>query len=150
MTIKTSTLLYLLIVSVCFSVNSKAETNYPFSRLFTTSAERAYLDKLKQKINSNRANQVEITQDNAPNGQEIINNKGALLRLSGFIKRSDGQQQVWVNDKKLVNSDYLSGQLSSIKKSTINLKTKNKQIFIKVGQSWDPPKNEIIHVYKTK
>ena len=144
----------LVLNTVLFSPTlSVAEPSYPFSRLFTTEAERVYLDNLKKQINnpkntSHTTSETSATSDGAK--KTNTHNDETLLRLSGFIKRSDGQQQVWVNEKKLVNSDYLSGQLSSGKKSAIRLKTKGKQTFIKVGQSWNPPKDEIIHVYKKK
>jgi hypothetical protein len=117
----------------------------PFGRLFTTPAERATLDHLRQtrKIDPVNIEQPESVIEAAPS-------MPAEISVQGYVKRSDGKKgTVWVNQKP-VQENSSTGEVEVGKVPGIGggvqlkLPGISKSLNLKAGQVYDPETDRIL------
>lgn len=133
---------YLLISLICLS--NPVWGAEPFGRLFTTPAERATLDHLRQ---TRKIEPVNLDQP-----QEMIESAPILppeISVQGYVKRSDGKKgTVWINQKP-VQENSSSGELEvgKLPKSgnqvEIKVPSLDKSLKLKAGQAYDPETDSI-------
>lgn len=131
---------FFMLISVFLASTVEADSNaYPFSRVFTTQAERVLLDNNREKLLSGQSlDDVPVSElgdisvdDNAH--QEFI--------LSGLLVRGDGKTQVWINgESELTQSGKIHGSLGlkehALADKTVRLNYRDKYRTMKPGQVW--------------
>ncbi|HEU4707993.1 MAG TPA: hypothetical protein VFS17_01665 [Methylophilaceae bacterium] len=126
----------LLLIMLLPALASGAES---FGRLFTTPAERATLDHLREtrKIETVNVEQPEAVIEQAPTTPPEIS-------VQGYVKRSDGQKgTVWVNEKPVQeNSSSGDMEIGKLPKEgnqvQIKVPSLGKNLKLKAGQVYDP------------
>jgi len=133
---------YLLILLMLSPVAALAAE--PFGRLFTTPAERATLDHLRQTR--------KIEPVNVDPTQEIIELAPVVppsISVQGYVKRSDGKKgTVWINDQPVQESSSADGvEVGKLPKTGNGVQLKlpgiDKSLRLKAGQTYDPATNKI-------
>jgi hypothetical protein len=133
--------LYLLfILVVCASTATAAES---FGRLFTTPAERANLDHLRQtaKPAALKETPTEETEASTPVMPSSI-------AVQGYVKRGDGQKStVWVNNQPLrensANGEVQVGTLGKDSQIQITVPASGQNLKLKAGQVYSPDSGQI-------
>jgi len=124
----------------------------PFGRLFTTPAERATLDHLRQTR--------KIEPVNVDPTQEIIELAPVVppaISVQGYVKRSDGKKgTVWINGQPVQESSSADGvEVGKLPKNGNQVQIKvpglDKNLKLKAGQTYDPETNSVSEstVHKT-
>lgn len=135
---------YLLIFALLLPAHASAVES--FGRLFTTPAERANLDHLRQtrKIQPVTEAQPEET------AEAVEPALPPTVSVQGYLKRSDGKKgTVWINEAP-VQEDSASGeiQVGKIPQSgnevQIRLPGSGKNMKLKAGQVYDPETDSIL------
>lgn len=133
---------YLLLALIFLS--GLAWSAEPFGRLFTTPAERATLDHLRQTR--------KIEPANLDHPQEVMEEIPVIppaISVQGYVKRSDGKKgTVWINQKP-VQENSSSGELEVGKlpqngnQVQIKVPGLDKSLNLKAGQVYDPETDSI-------
>lgn len=129
---------YLLIFLLC--VSSLAWGAEPFGRLFTTPAERATLDHLRQTRKIEPVN-VDQPMEEAIEAAPVLPPE---ISVQGYVKRSDGKKgTVWVNQKPVQeNSSVGEVEVGKLPKNGNEVQIKvpglDKSLKLKAGQVYDP------------
>lgn len=109
-------------------------TEYPFERLFTTADERRQLDQARQ--------QGKVSNEFSPGVDAPILLKAARreVRLSGFVRRADGKNMVWIDGKSELSAgkdDTTAAHGRVISKSLqVPLQFERRSATLKPGQVW--------------
>ena len=122
----------------------------PIGRLFTSPAERSYLDYLRQ---TKKKLIVPVTMDAPAETVEAPAAAPVLLpeavNLQGYVKRNDGKQgTVWVNNQALQensgNKEVQVGRLSEgSNRVPIKLSANGRRLNLKAGQVYDLENNRV-------
>ena len=133
---------YLLITLIC--VSNLAWGAEPFGRLFTSPAERATLDHLRQ---TRKVEPINLDQP-----QDVIETAPVMpseISVQGYVKRSDGKKgTVWINQKP-VQENSSSGQVEvgKLPKNGNQVQIKvpglDKSLKLKAGQVYDPETDSV-------
>jgi len=133
---------YLLIAFTLLS--NVAFAAEPFGRLFTTPAERATLDHLRQ---TRKIEPVNIDQP-----QEVIEVAPVVppeISVQGYVKRSDGKKgTVWINEQPVQESSRTGEiEVGKLPKEGNQVQIKvpgiDKSLRLKAGQAYDPETDSI-------
>jgi hypothetical protein len=134
---------YLLIL--VFLIPAQASAVESFGRFFTTPAERANLNHLRQ------TRKIEPVTENQP-GEAVESIEPAMppsVSVQGYIKRSDGKKgTVWINEKP-VQEESATGEIQVGKipnngnEVQIKLPATGKNFQLKAGQIYDPQTDAI-------
>lgn len=133
---------YLLLALIFLS--SVAWGAGPFGRLFTTPAERATLDHLRQtrKIEPVNLDQPQEVMEEIP----VIPSE---ISVQGYVKRSDGKKgTVWINQKPVQeNSSTGEMEVGKLPRNGNQVQIKvpglDKSVKLKAGQVYDPETEKI-------
>ena len=134
---------YLLIVLMFISTPALAAE--PFGRLFTTPAERATLDHLRQTRKIEPVNADTATQEIL----ELAPVAPPSVSVQGYVKRSDGKKgTVWVNDQPLQENTSSGGvEVGKLPKNGNEVQLKvpglDRSLKLKAGQAYDPETDSI-------
>lgn len=114
---------------------------YPFDRVFTTPAERVYLDAVK-------AGSDPPAQQTAAEPQRRADNSVAV---SGVMIRGDGQTMVWIDGKSTLSAtpyyqDIATRALTS-SPGLIAVQLQQKRKTLKPGQVWLLNDNRVVEAY---
>lgn len=113
--------IFLLLAACLISVAASAD---PSGRLFFTPRERAALDRARQQA---AAGAVERP-------------AASSLTLNGIVKRSDGRNTLWLNDRPLA-SDHPKSEVEGTKimglGCTLKLPDSSRAVRLRVGQRFD-------------
>lgn len=115
----------------------------PFGRLFTTPAERANLDHMRQ------TRKIEPVTVDQPQEVEVAPTLPSEISVQGYVKRSDGKKgTVWVNETPMQeNTGTSEVEVGSLPKggNQVPLKVPGTGINLKLkaGQVYDPETDEI-------
>ncbi len=141
-----STLLTLIIfLAPCICRGGEVE---PIGRLFSTPAERADLDRLRQhgesaKLPIDQAAAVAVIPAEPVREQ---------FTLDGFVRRSSGKGTTWINqipqNEGAVSQNIRVRQQLSKRPAVSILVPSGKRISLKVGQTFDAVTGEIIEVFE--
>ncbi len=80
---------------LCNGVPVSADTD--FGRLFTNAAQRGRLDQLRAALSANR--KIKLPDKKRPASKNIPSTR--YYSIKGVVKRSDGKDQVWINEQSL-------------------------------------------------
>jgi hypothetical protein len=114
-------------------------------RLFFTPVERSNFNTLRQ--NSKAPDKVIKAEEIKDDEVTVENSPGALkpVIMNGYIKRSDGKNTVWINDREISGSgtikDVSVGRLNN-NRITVTLNN-NKSASLRPGQVYDPNTGKI-------
>jgi len=134
---------YLLILLMFVSTAALAAE--PFGRLFTTPAERATLDHLRQTRKVEPVNVDTATQEIL----ELAPVTPPSVSVQGYVKRSDGKKgTVWVNDQPVQESSSADGvEVGKLPKTGNEVQLKvpglDRSLKLKAGQAYDPETDSI-------
>jgi hypothetical protein len=114
-------------------------------RLFFTPVERSNFNTLRQ--NSKAPDKV-IKAEEIKDDEVTVENSPSALKpviMNGYIKRSDGKNTVWINDREISGSgtikDVSVGRLNN-NRITVTLNN-NKSASLRPGQVYDPNTGKI-------
>lgn len=119
----------------------------PLGRLFSTPAERARLDVVRQTKKVMIPQTVELEQQ-----PSVVVDKPLLpntVTLQGYVKRSDGKKgTVWINQQAVQendsNDEVAVGRLSAnSNRVPVKIKANGKQFSLKAGQQYAPDTNQV-------
>jgi hypothetical protein len=142
-----ATLFALSVLMPCVCAGADAE---PIGRLFSTPAERADLDRLRQHGEQNKpASDQAVTVIPAIPVEPVREQ----LTLDGFVRRSSGKGTTWINqipqnEGKVSQNIRVRQQLSKPPAVSILLPS-GKRLDLKVGQTFDHITGKIVEVYQT-
>jgi hypothetical protein len=120
----------------------------PIGRLFSTPAERANLDKLRQLGEKAGAAVEEKPDLNAappePEREQIT--------VDGFVRRSDGKSTTWVNGKPQHGAEISQGitvlqRRAKAPRISVLLRS-GRRLDLKAGQTFDIGTSKVIEVYE--
>jgi hypothetical protein len=132
---------YLLIALMLFPGVTVAADS--LGRLFTTPAERASLDYLRQ------TKKVEVLETDKPAEAEAAPTVPSSISVQGYVKRGDGQKgTVWVNQKPMQESsgtdEVQVGKLRSDGNQVqLKLPANGKSLSLKAGQVYVPETDSV-------
>lgn len=127
---------------------SHAEGNDDFGRLFSRPAERNNLDVLRQnqKLKVIAAEPVKPGVEAEAPPVELPD----PITLQGYVKRSDGNSTVWINNKPMqedstVNNVNIGRLHGNAKQESLDVKipANGKRVRLKPGQIYEPETNQI-------
>lgn len=121
---------------------SLAMATEPLGRLFTTPAERANLDYLRQ------TEKVQIPDANQPVPVDAAPAVPSSISVQGYVRRSDGKKStVWVNHTPMQeNSDTSEvevGKLRDGNQVQLKLPANGKKLSLKPGQVYIPETDSV-------
>jgi len=133
---------YLLILLMLSPVAALAAE--PFGRLFTTPAERATLDHLRQtrKIEPVNVDPTKEVLELAPVAPSAVS-------VQGYVKRSDGKKgTVWINDQPVQENSTTGGvEVGKLPRNGNEVQLKvpglDRSLKLKAGQAYDPETDSI-------
>lgn len=119
-----------------------------FGRLFTTSKQRALLDKIRSQpgYNSTRKSKP-LTKKNPANRN---------LNINGVVIRDDGKNTVWINGKSNLTTSKPQAGVKIYQNKinsdsvTLGLSGRKKNITLKPGQTVDSRTGKVLEAYKVK
>lgn len=124
------------------------------SRLFTSPAERARLDSMRQAASA-VALQVQEAQKE-PEAESTAITLPAEISMQGYVKRNDGKKStVWINRQALqensATADVLVGSLPNKNQRdshalSLKLPSNGQKFNLKAGQSYLPEENRVVEV----
>ena len=125
----------------------------PIGRLFSTPAERAKLDRLRQA--TKRGEAIKLASEQAP--PEIptmpVEPVHEQFSLDGFVRRSSGKGTTWINqvpqNEGAVARNILVRQQLSKPPAVSILLPSGKRMNLKVGQTFDAVSGRIREVYES-
>lgn len=124
---------------------SLAMATEPLGRLFTTPAERANLDYLRQ------TEKVHIPDASQPAPVETAPALPLSISVQGYVKRSDGKKStVWVNHTPMQeNSDTSEVQVGKLRDGNqvqLKLPANGKNLNLKPGQVYIPETDSVSEI----
>ena len=143
-----STLVMMSLLFVLFISMTNVSADDGFGRLFTTSKQRALLDKIRRQPGYKSLRKSPRSVIKKP-----VNRN---LNVNGVVIRGDGKNTVWINGKsnlktsqpqtgvKVYNNKIRSDSV------TLSLSGRKKNIKIKPGQAVDPRTGKVLDAYKVK
>jgi hypothetical protein len=118
----------------------------PIGRLFSTPAERAAIDKMRQ-LGQKADAPIEPKPEVAPPEPEH-----EQITLDGFVRRSGGKSTMWVNGKPQQSGEISQGitvMQRPAKAPRISLLLRSgKRLDLKAGQTFDIGTDKLIEVYE--
>ena len=135
---------YLLIALMLLP--SVAASEDSLGRLFTTPAERASLDHLRQ------TKKVEVLEADKPTETEAAPTVPSSISVQGYVKRSDGKKgTVWVNQTPMQeNSGTDEVQVGKLRSDgnqvQLKLPANGKSLNLKAGQVYVPETDSISEI----
>ncbi len=135
---------FFLLPCVCLSAEVA-----PIGRLFSTPAERADLDRLRQHGDSGK-----LVNDPAAAAVPVVPEEPVReqFTLDGFVRRSSGKGTTWINqipqNEGAVSQNIRVRQQLSKRPSVSILVPSGKRVSLKVGQTFDAVTGEIIEVFE--
>lgn len=148
--------IFLLLNLIFVSCICQAAEVAPIGRLFSTPAERANLDRLRQTAKRgepiNLANKL-ANEQTAPEVPVIVEE---LVReqfsLDGFVRRSSGKGTTWINqipqNEDAVSQNIRVRQQLSKPPAVSILLPSGKRLKLKVGQTFDAVTGRVLEVYE--
>lgn len=133
------------LLTVLMFLATAASAAEPFGRLFTTPAERATLDHLRQTRKIEPVNVETATQEI----MELAPVAPSSVSVQGYVKRSDGKKgTVWVNDQPLQENTSTGGlEVGKLPKTGNEVQLKvpglDRSLKLKAGQAYDPETDSI-------
>ncbi|MEM0953018.1 MAG: hypothetical protein AAGI24_02655 [Pseudomonadota bacterium] len=121
----------------------QAQEPYPFDRVFTTPEERRLLDAQRRgevlDMPTDRA--VEV----APETDKV--------RFSGYVLRSDGSQNVWIDGKSNISEESVSAAGAEHGRvrpgeGSMEFRARENSRRLKPGQVWLLNRNEVVEGYE--
>lgn len=132
------------------SVPAPAATpEFDDQRLFTTPAQRAHLDDLRDGTSVRRAGDRRSGQALVPEARR----EPPSVRMRGFVRRSGGPPAVWLNDDSTLAGDDVGGDLrvhsGRIEGNSVIVDLPDgRHVHIKPGQTWDPESGRVVDDYR--
>ena len=146
-----TTLFIFLYIEIAIPSTNAATTitaNKPLGRLFSTPAERARLDRLRQQNKLNEIN-TEHTASTIAAPEESVRES---LTIDGFVRRSSGKNTTWINqipqtEQRSTQSIKVKQRLAHEPSVTVSLPT-GQRLILKAGQTFDRNTEKIREVYE--
>lgn len=134
-----------IILLIMMLLPSLAMATEPLGRLFSTPAERANLDFLRQ------TKKVELPQADQPVPVATAPALPSSISVQGYVKRSDGKQStVWVNHTPIQeNSDTSEVQVGKLRDGNqvqLKLPANGKRLSLKPGQVYIPETDSVSEI----
>ena len=141
---------FYLIFSILSSTWVFADSKYPFSRLFTSSEERQWLDELREKGSVN----VNAENTNVNMHSTAVNYNNRKVKLSGVLITEGGKRVVWVDGRSELSKKFEPEKVkvvpSLFDKDKVTLKVDKKLKHLKPGQVWLVDDNNLKEGYEVK
>lgn len=112
--------------------------------LFSTPAERKHLDKLRNTGIKPSFVQPVMTESVA----HIPPLDTKPIKFNGFVKRSNGYADAWINGQHVGSDQALKRQLGSGNKIRIKVPDSRRSVRMKAGQVLDPATGHVHDVYE--
>lgn len=134
-----------ILLLIMMFLPSLAMATEPLGRLFTTPAERANLDFLRQ------TKKVELPQADQPVPEATAPALPSSISVQGYVKRSDGKQStVWVNNSPIQEDSGTSevevGKLRGGNQIQLKLPANGKKLSLKPGQVYIPETDSVSEI----
>ncbi len=130
-------LMFLCITFVGHSGPSRAEDSSTLGRFFTTSKERAELNRLRDNYRPNEEGEIEAPQ---------------RLEVKGYVKRHDGVNTVWLTDSTMLhrnpNNEELRVDTRRIADNVVKVNVAGKNVRLRPGEVYDESTGEILDSYR--
>ena len=143
-----------LILSFIFLTSTCVGTEVvPIGRLFSTPAQRANLDRLRQ--NTKRGEAIKLATEQIPPEAPVmpVEPVHELFSLDGFVRRSSGKGTTWINqvpqNEGAVSQNILVRQQLSKPPAVSILLPSGKRMNLKVGQTYDAVSGRVLEVYES-
>jgi len=143
------TVLRLILITILLAP-AAAYAGDGFGRLFTTPAEREYLDQLRDKKMNQQpvvnVPKIELARKKKPVEQNVPVD---AIRLKGLVYRKDGKSTAWINEGNSyqgdIGSQYTKVKSGKIKPDhvSIDFSGSDSEIKLRVGQSYLPAKKAV-------
>ncbi len=117
-----------------------------FGRLFTTSANRAELDYIRQTQKLNNVVPMPVSDESSIPRLVVLPD---AISMQGYVKRTDGKKStVWVNNQAVQENESLPNvQVGKLPKNgnqvPLKLPANGKNFSLKAGQVYSPADNSI-------
>ena len=125
----------------------------PIGRLFSTPAQRANLDRLRQS--TKRGEAIKLASEEATPELPVLPVEPVheQFSLDGFVRRSSGKGTTWINqvpqNEGAVSQNILVRQQLSKPPAVSILLPSGKRINLKVGQTFDTVSGRVLEVYES-
>lgn len=143
-----------LVLNFFFFVNiCVGEEVVPIGRLFSTPAERAKLDRLRQATKRGEAIKL-VSEQGLPEIPAIsVEPVHEQFSLDGFVRRSSGKGTTWINqvpqNEGAASQNILVRQQLSKPPAVSILLPSGKRMNLKVGQTFDAVSGRVLEVYES-
>jgi hypothetical protein len=140
----------IILLAILLAPAARVSAGDGFGRFFTTPAERAYLDQLRDK----RINQqpvVDVPKMEPAKKEKPVEQTVPVdaIKLKGLVYRKDGKSTAWINEGNSyegdIGSQYTRVKAGKIKPDqvSIDFSGSSSEIKLRVGQSYLPVKNAV-------
>lgn len=129
-------------------VRAAGDDEYPFGRLFTGSEQRQALDRLKR--DQGLMPEAVVPAAGQPSGITSIDEVARAVRFSGYLRRADGENVVWIDGAADLSGSATSdaeGERLGID-NTMGFSQAENQVRLRAGQTWKIEENSISEVYR--
>jgi hypothetical protein len=140
----------IILLAILFAPAASAYAGDGFGRFFTTPAERAYLDQIREKKMVQQpvvdVPKMELSRKKKPVEQNVPVD---AIKLKGLVYRKDGKSTAWINEGNSyegdVGSQYTRVNTGKIKPDqvSIDFSGSSSEIKLRVGQSYLPAKKAV-------
>lgn len=114
-------------------------------RLFSTPSERLRLNQMR---NSGGMVSIPAVPEAKTKSVSQATPAGVPIRFNGFVKRSSGHRDAWVNGRHAGSDQALSRKLDSGNTMRIKVPDSRRQVRMKAGQVMDPLTGDVYEVYE--
>lgn len=142
------------ILSFIFLTNTcMAAEVVPIGRLFSTPAQRANLDLLRQS--TKRGEAIKLASEQIAPEVPVVPEEPVheQFSLDGFVRRSSGKGTTWINqvpqNEGAVSQNILVRQQLSKAPAVSILLPSGKRMNLKVGQTFDAVSGRVLEVYES-
>lgn len=125
-----------------FIVGSNA-TATPLGRLFTTPAERVYLDKIRNNYKFGQTIFEEADR------QRPIKLENKSIVFNGVMRRGNGKKEVWVDGQKIAGVKGINKSASSDNNILVKQGNRRHYISVKPGQIVDSNNGRVVESYQS-
>jgi hypothetical protein len=110
-------------------------------RLFSTASERQQLNQMR---NTGSLASIPIVPISPPQMSPV----DEPIRFNGFVRRSSGRSDAWINGRHAGSDQALSRKLGSSNTIRVTIPDSKRTVRMKAGQEVDPVTGKVQEVYK--
>lgn len=112
-------------------------------RLFSTPSERLHLNQMRNAGGT-------VSMPTAPESASQATSADVPIRFNGFVRRSSGQRDAWINGRHAGSDQRLSRKLGSGNTMRIRVPDSSRTVRMKAGQVMDPFTGKVQELYEAQ